>query len=46
MVVPHDDAQFDSPVTVPEKFATVQVKVEPLTVEFKATLLVVPLHIV
>jgi hypothetical protein len=45
IVVPHDDAQFDAPDTLPDSKASVHVKVVPLTVEFKATLLALPLHI-
>ena len=46
MVVPQEEAQLLKPVTVPLCSAAVHVKVVPVTVEFKATLVAEPLHMV
>lgn len=45
IVFPHDELQLDAPVIVPLCTAAVQVNVVPVTVEFKATLVVPPVHI-
>ena len=46
MLVPQADGQLEAPDTVPENVAAVHVKVVPLAVELKDTLLGVPLQIV
>ena len=47
MVVPQEEAQLLNPVMVaPLSCAAVQVKVVPVTVEFKATLVADPLQMV
>jgi hypothetical protein len=46
MVVPQEEVQLLNPETVPLCSAAVQVKVVPVTVEFKTTLVADPLQMV